>query len=585
MSTSSEDLQIPFVRQLEYDNPEQFFTDDSFSVESDCRALVVQDGRYLGEAPEGNYSLQSLAERLMFWKPKKKTIVLLVPNRSIPLRFLFDGLFTSDRLVVSADVQFSVMIGDVDQFVNNLIGIRDIYTMEDIHETIEPIVRQGLWEIVGRMTIEQINSPEIGTIINEALGQTLRLAFIRYGLEFGEVNLVSIRHQKFDELRIREGETALTKRENDLVQSEMGLRFERMELQDRWRQVVLSDRFNAMKNEDELQQALLEQDKRGVARQEDLDEFKRTYQENHADHEAARNALIRKLDLERLFEYENMRNEMGFQLKMRRLGQETQLAMLLDNESNRKWIDELRREEEEEKRRRNQFEEEQAHRRKVLTENKEFQREEQFAVILHRQRVDAISGQLEIEQTDRNRRAAEIENEIRTARQLAVLETQKRKDEWQLELTNRQFANQLERLAAIQQLNQQQQRFEQEQYERNKRLDADLSLLNDDRAFSRELQRLNLFKELGPDALLLMADTEKAAILADLKKHQASEETKQIVARSESDAEKVALNAILKEKEESEQKLNRMLEKLGEAERSKAEMLMEQLREAIKKES
>ena len=573
----------PFVRQLEYENPEEYFAGETFDVEPDCRALVVQDGRYLGDVPAGPSSLQTLAERLMFWKSKKKTVVMIVPDRAIPLRFLVEDLYTADRLVVQADVQFSVTIAEVDLFLNNLIGVRSVYTMEEIHEAVEPIVRQGLWDAIGRMTIDQLNAPDVGTVVNESLGQTLRLAFIRYGLEFGEVNLVSIRHEKFDELRTREGEASLTKQENDLIQGEMALRFERMELQQRWRQVVLSDRFNTMQSEDELQQALLEQDKRGIVRQGDLDEFKQTYRENQEDHEAARNALVRKLDMERLFEYENMRSEMGFQLKAKRLEQETQLATLQDNEANRKWLVELRREDDEEKRRRAQFAEEQTHRRKVLAENKEFQREEQFALVLHQQRVEEISGQLQLEHADRQRRASEIENEIRADRQLAILETQKRKDEWQLELNNRQFANQLERLAATQQINQQQQRFEQEQYERNKRLDAELSMLGDDRAFSRDLQRLNLLKEMGPDALILMADAEKAKILADLKKHQASEETKQVVAKAENDGEKAALGATLKEKENSEQKLNQLFDKLGESERSKAEMLMEQLREAMKK--
>lgn len=583
MPTSPENTQIPFVRQLKFDNPEESFAAEPLIVESGSRALVVQDGRYLGDIPAGTGSLRSMVERLMFWKPKKKTVVMLVPDRSIPMQFFIEKLYTVDRLVVAVDLRFSTMIADVELFINNLIGVRSVYSMEEIHEALEPIVRQGLWEVVGRMTIEQLNAPDVGTVVNEAMEQTLRLAFLRYGLEFDEINMVSIRHEKFDELRTREGEANLMRQENDLMEGEMALRFERMGLQDRWRQVVLSDRFKSMQHEDELQQVLLEQDQRGVARQEDLEEFKRMYKENREDHDTARNALIRKLDLERLFEYENIRGEMGFQLKLKRLDRESQLAMLQNNEANRKWAEELRREEEEEKRRREQFEREQAHRRKVLAENKEFKREEQFALILHQQRVEAISGQLQIEQTDRNRRAAEIETEIRNARQLAVHETKKRQDEWRLELTNRRFANQLERLAAMQQLNQQQQRFEQEQYEREKRLASELAMLHEDKVFSREMQRLNLFKSLGPDALLLMAETEKAAILADLKKHQASEETKQVVARAESDAERAALHATLKEKEHSEQKLNRLFDKLGEAERSKAEMLMEQLREAMKK--
>ena len=148
-----------------------------------------------------------------------------------------------------------------------------------------------------------------------------------------------------------------------------------------------------------------------------------------------------------------------------------------------------------------------------------------------------------------------IQAELNTRLEADKLEVQKRQQEWELEVQDRKSTSQLDKLQRMQEMNAQ---FT----ERQQRLQLETETLKADNVSKRELDRISAMSNLSTAALVATAGAENAALLADLKKHEATQNAAQTLAAANPAAE---LNA---------ERL-RMYEKMNETERAKADAIAE----------
>jgi hypothetical protein len=141
------------------------------------------------------------------------------------------------------------------------------------------------------------------------------------------------------------------------------------------------------------------------------------------------------------------------------------------------------------------------------------------------------------------------------------LEIRKRQEIWELEARNNRSTSQLDRLQRVQEMNAQ---FA----EREQRLKLELETLRDDQSSKRELERLQAMSQVGTEVLIATAGTANAQLLADLKKHEASQEAIKAQASSAPNAE---LNA---------ERL-RLYEQMNATERAKAEAVADAYKMAM----
>ena len=189
---------------------------------------------------------------------------------------------------------------------------------------------------------------------------------------------------------------------------------------------------------------------------------------------------------------------------------------------------------------------------------------------MHEQRTDRVRGDIQVTQTERQIRTDRMRHEFETVQREDRLRGEREEATVRKEIDDATFDSQIKKLEALERLDQESERARQELREGNLRLEAELNDLGQDKASQRELARLQAVKDLGVEALIATADTDRARDLTDLEKHRASEQTKQVTAE-----------AVAKEKEAAKAEQARLLEKLSDSAESKADAIVQAYKDAM----
>lgn len=574
-------------------------------IEPGCRALVIEDGAFIGEVPAGSYTLESFAQRLRFWT-KKQCTVILARAEDVPLDCLCNDLPTRENLLVEASLRLTVQMHDVALFLNNLLGARSGFSIADLRNSVLPVIRQAMWESVGRMSITELTGPQVRRDLDAAIEQALGVALRRYGLGFGQVQTVSIKHARYDAQRQKLGEAWLLhegieqqraldelysadelqqiqrqERVNELELLAENVALDRQEgdlaalrrhvgIRSQLRDAMLSNKFDKLETAEQLAQMLHEVDRDRLLRQDEHDELVAMYQAKQEDRQAARGQLVRKLEIEQAFESSRLRAELDHQARLQLHDHEVQLASRIENDENRRWLALLERQQSEAEHRRQEELKQLQHQRQLQQQQTGDRRDDQWQELIHEQRIDRVQGDLAITRAERAVRLDELERQVRGAREDDTLKLQQRQAELQRQLQQGTFQDQLAKLRALNELNGDFLRQRQQLDLDRQQSETELALMREDRAAQRETVRLQAAKELGVEALVATADVANAEILARMKMHEATQQAAQEQARQ---------GAAQQQLQKQEQ--DRLVERLMEAGKSQAEAIAQAYREGM----
>ena len=593
-----------FAVRIQVNDAPGFFS-KRLIIEPGCRALVIEDDAFIGEVTAGSYTLESFAQRLRFWT-KKQCTVILTRAEDMPLECHCDGLPTRENLLVEASVRLTVQMSDVALFLQNLLGARAAFSTADLRNSILSVIRQAMWESVGRMSITELTGAQVRRDLDAAVEQALGVSLKRYGIGFGQVQTVSIKHEKYDEQRRKLGEAWLLRegidqqraldelysadelrqiqrreRVNELEllaenvaldrqEGDLAAMLRRVGIRSQVRDAVLSDKFDKIETADELARMLQEVDRNRLLRQDEQDELKAVYQAKKADREAARSQLVRKLEIEQAFELSSLRAELDHQAALRAREHEFELAGRVENEDNRRWQALLARQRSEAEHRRQEELKQREHQRQIAQQETGDRRDDQWQQLLHEQRIDRVQGELAVTRAERNIRLDELERQVRQARNEEALKMQQRQAEVQRQMQQGTFQDQMAKLAELNRLNAEYLRQRQQFDLERRRSETELAMLREDRAAERERARLQAVKDLSVEALVATADKGNAEILARMKMHEATQQATQEQAR---------LGAI--QQQAQQQEYDRLVERLMEAGKSQAEAIAQAYREGL----
>lgn len=593
-----------FAVRIQVNDAPGFFS-KKLIIEPGCRALVIEDGAFIGEVPAGSYTLESLAQRLRFWT-KKQCTVILTRAEDMPIECQCDGLPTRENLLVEAGVRLTVQMNDVALFLGNLLGARSTFSTDELRDAVLPVIRQAMWESVGRMSISELTGPQVRRDLDAAVEQALGLSLRRYGLGFGQVQMVSVKHERYDEHRQKVGEAWLLRegleqqraldelysadelrriqrqeRTNELEllaenvgldrrEGDLAVRLRRIGIRSQVRDAVLSDKFDKIETAEELATMLQQVDRDRLLRQEEQDELTAAYQAKKDDRESARRQIVQKLDIERSFELGRVRADLDYQARLQAHEHELQLARRVETEDNRRWLALLERQRGEAEHRRQEELKQLQHQRQVAQQQAGDRRDDQWQDLLHEQRIDRTQGELTVTRAERNVRLDELERQVRRARDEDALKMQQRQAEVQRELQQGTFQSQIAKLAELNRLNAEFLRQRQQLDLDRQRSEAELALMREDRAAQREMARLQAVKELGVEALVATSDAANAEILARMKMHEASQQAAQEQAR---------LGVAHQQMHKTEQE--RLYERLIESGKSQADAIAQAYREGM----
>lgn len=533
-------------------------------VEPGTRALVIDNGIIVGECRGGTYTLESFIERLQFWKDNQVTVVL-TRDEDIPLEMAVQDAPTVDSVCVDVDYRWTIQISDVARFLENLLGARESFSIEDLHAAVMPITNQAVGSVVGRLPYDSVEGPDFAMLLKEGLDAHLESRLTRYGLALRDVQSVSVRSDA-DGLKERRGEQWIRARElqmqraaNSLESNELRAKLEgideKVPVRQQLRDAVKSDELNKHKTKEDFERSLLEIDKQRVLTKEERDELVEAYESRKEDREQLREHLLATMEFHRERELDELRLDTTHARRQKALEQEIELAKLSNSEEAQQWRHELQREQEHAEHRREQrhaaVKEKWARVREARTQR----RDDSWESILHEQRMEGVRQDLEVAKAERESRVALIQADLRSRLADEALKVERRQKEWELEHKQNRSESQLDRMRKLQEMNAQ---FA----ERQQRVQVEIENLKEDSASKRELDRIQAMSGLSTEALVATAAGENAALLADLKKHEATQ-----------DAFKA--QATVNPANELNDERLKMYEKLNETERAKADAIAE----------
>jgi hypothetical protein len=537
---------------------------NSLVVEPGTRVYLVQEGEYLGEFAPGEYTVQSFVEKLQFWR-KGQTTVIISRSEILPITLPAIDVVTSDDFVVSIEARCTIQMLDIQRFLLNLLGPKDQFSIADLEARLAPVIKQILWHTVGSRTLADVKSPAIAHEISKQAQAAINLSFQRYGIQFVEVETLSAKSEEFDEYLKQNStsklkdvrERAATKEmANDLDNMQ-----ERIAVRAELRDAVLSDKMDRIETKEEMAEFIAGVNKKKLLREDEVDSLVEEFEQRKDDKASIREHLLAVLDLNRQAEIDQVRDQMDHQVEVRAIQSEIELSELAGEKSNVQWRQELARQKESAEQR-NELKAEAANgkwdRLKTLRTNK---RDDEWQALIHKERLETIRVDVEIAEATRQSRVQIIEAELAGEIQDKKLSMERRRKEWELEVAEKESLGQMERLQKVQEMNA---RFaEQEQ-----RMKIELENLKADSASKRDLERIQAMSGLSTEALVATASTDNAALLADMKMHESTQDSLTAQANSQPNAE---LN---------EERL-RMYEKMNEAEKSKADAIAEAYKTAM----
>ena len=357
---------IEFARRITVDDAKGFFT-KGLVIEPGTKAVIVEDGVRCGEVPPGTYVLKSFAEHLQPWSRKQATAILtrmedLRLAETFPGADPDPGFPTSDNLFVDVSLNLTLQMHDVERFLHNYMGVRDVITEDQLRDDIRPLIRQALWSAIRRLSIRDLGAPDAVRTLSDSIDRELGPSFSRYGLKFIEIQTVSIRHEKFDELEQNQGEIWLWKeglqqqqdinqlysneelqriknleRDNELkllayeVQSDFGdgviaSKTRRITILNEIREVTQQGRMDKLTSRDEMKQFLLDRDKDRLIREKEWDQVLENYEQDKEDRSQLRQHILSLLERKREQEIVELDSENRHQHRLQQLGFELEIA-------------------------------------------------------------------------------------------------------------------------------------------------------------------------------------------------------------------------------------------------------------------
>lgn len=524
-------------------------------LEPGIEAAIVDDGVYVGDLRPGTHTLQTFSERLQFWK-KKQATAILTREEDQRLTIRFANVPTAENVLVQAEVLLSVCIDDTLKFLTNLLGPRDEYSLDDLTQTVEPILRQALWNAVGRSSLADLTGPECASHIDAALDDALKLSLGHYGLGFSQVHLVTLSQPQYDAQRRKTGEIWLRReglsqtaalqalqadeeqqrlkgleRENelkllaehlgvDMEEGEHAVTVERMALRRKIRESDLLDEFHAQDTDEKRREYLSGLDRKGLLRDDEVDALVQTCRAKKEDREAARRAVTARINLEQQADVARLRAELEHSQRLATKDFELELAQRSRTTENEEWSRRVETERRESEHRYRQetarWEHDSALRAKQLTAA----RGDEMETVLQMQKVARVKGDVELEDAQRKSRLDVISSESKLATRRAEAKLDLELAEAKRQLDHSESTSQLERLAAVQKMNFEFEERRQTLKERQQRTDAELEERRLAQQNKFQLERMTLIAGMDRGGQIATAGVENAALLAEVSKHE-----------------------------------------------------------------
>ena len=475
-------------------------------IEPGCKAMMIVNGKHVGTLPSGKYDLNRAQGLLSMFDPGSSATAILVDESDIAMDFEISGLYTSDPLKVDIDLRIVFNLVDPVLFFTNVMKGSSTYLLSDFGERLQ-------WELTNSLTdkVKGIPFSEL-SVSREALNSLgldieshLKTTLKREGFNIVQVRAIDIRQEgakwildtrsqineemgiiraKNEQLNIQRAEIENYLEATEVifqkVRAEKGRELEtdrvelehsraRLEIWDKLREGKNLDQMSTLTRDDEWEAFQKGVDEKKLLRDVEWKALQDTVKEKEEDRVAARQHLLKKIQLEREQEFKKLQQQYRYEIdKADRVEELTKLQDDLALESTLKESE------------RNQLELD------VIGKINRQLKEDDAALTIAKKKAET---EAEIAEIDEKKDRIEIDMDRYEAEQgiktLAQMKAVKREDK------------------------EEQARIEREDWG-----------FRENMKHQQEIEKTELLAKLGPAALISASGPEQAKLLADLQKSE-----------------------------------------------------------------
>ena len=538
---------------------------NSIVIEPGVRACAIVDGRFLGEIPAGEFTFHDFRDKLQFWRKGTATILL---TRSDVVRLPVDcsGFISADDIPIELRVEIGIQIDNPVVFMQNMMGPRKEYPVKELAERLTPAVKQEAWVATARLKASELRGPAMAAKVSQQIVDAIAPSFRRYGLNVFSLEGFAVQpagmEKHWDKVKENNFEVAGERLTNQRMGEDVGILTDRISMREKLRDIVISDKFDQARSEEEIKTLISQVDKARLLRKEEIDQLTEGFEQRQGDRKAIRSHIVEVLDINRQQEIDQLRVQVGHSLEITARKNELELAEATNSVENLQWRNEIARELEQAEKRREERKKDLASKWERIREVQRQKQDGSWERLLHQQREESIRTELAIKEAERTRRVGllEAESVAQIESQRIIAERQRR--EFELEMGSRESTAQLDQLKRVQDMN-----FDG--HARQVQLESDLKAQAESRTNTHELERLKTMGTLSAEALIASSNADNAKVLAELKIQEAKSQA-EIQATSRGDQQ--AFN---------EERL-RLYEKLSDVEKSKSDTIADVFKQALK---
>ena len=538
---------------------------NSIVIEPGVRACAIVDGRFLGEIPAGEFTFHDFRDKLQFWRKGTATI-LLMRSEVVRLPVECNGFISADDIPIELRVEVGIKIENPVAFMLNMMGPRKEYPVKELADRLTPAVKQEAWVATARLKASELRGPAVAAKVSQQIVDAIAPSFRRYGLSVfsleGFAAQAAGMEKHWDKVKENNFEVAGERLTNQRMGEDVGIMTDRIAMREKLRDIVISDKFDHDRSEEELKTLFAQVDKARLLRKEEIDQLTEGFNERRGDREAIRGHIVGVLDINRQQEIDQLRAQVGHSLEIAARKNELELADATNSVANLEWRNEIARGLEEAENGREERKKNLASKWERIREVQRQKQDGSWERLLHQQREESIRTELAIKEAERARRVGllEAESVAQIESQRIIAERQRR--EFELEMGSRESTAQLDKLKRVQDMN-----FDG--HARQVQLDSDLKAQAESRTNTHELERLKTMGTLSAEALIASSNTDNAKVLAELKIQEAKSQA-EIQAASRGDQQTF-----------NEERIE-LYKKLSDVEKSKSDTIADVFQQALK---
>lgn len=526
--------------QVDGESVKGFFSKE-IEIPWGTKALLLENGVNRGDLKPGKCTLQTFFGKVFGGRTAAGMKLFLL--RDSAFEYSCGSTHTSkEGLSMEAEYTVRFVIENSALFVKNCLGHRTSYSLEQFQADTEPIVNAAMHSGIFKFSVKDMTNKLFEESLETELQSAVNNSLGIYGLKFDSLQLRTLKSAEQEQIQNREKDLwifkenrAVTLQEqqvqiqerlenvrfqenlNDLeilekqkaedkAVGELAILQRRIECRREMRKKVQSDRFDKITNQAEMEQFLFEDEKTKLLREDEKKELIASLQVSSDEKEMRRANFIEKLKIQLDRDIEQYNYDYAHQLKMTALRREIELASVVEQDENRKWLASLQRQSQE--------------------------RDAEYQYLKDKSEYEKLEGLAAIEKAETQNRLETL-NQIRMD-EMHAHELARQKDQalMEAEIAQKTFATQLEKLQAMQALNHANDQHALDMEERREaiRHKRELELKEAERKHELETRRLELEKQkilagMGPDAILTHLSPEQASVYAAVTASRMSAET------------------------------------------------------------